>query len=96
MKTVEVTIVPVTVGRRRLKIHCEAWTFHQEFDFGTASIPVILVTDVNNDGLGQGRAVYCRQRLAYGPSHGTLCHGPSSTKESKLHCSKSKFLMKVQ
>lgn len=36
----------------------EAWTFHQEFDFGTASIP-ILVTDVDNDGLndaivGQG------------------------------------------
>lgn len=36
----------------------EDWTFHQEFDFGTASIP-ILVTDVDNDGLndaivGQG------------------------------------------
>lgn len=34
------------------------WTFHQEFDFGTASIPV-LITDVDNDGLndlivGQG------------------------------------------
>lgn len=36
----------------------EAWTFHQEFDFGTASIP-ILIMDVDNDGLndaivGQG------------------------------------------
>ena len=34
------------------------WTFHQEFDFGTASVP-ILVVDVNGDGLndlivGQG------------------------------------------
>jgi hypothetical protein len=36
----------------------EAWTFHQEFNFGTASIP-ILIADVDNDGLndaivGQG------------------------------------------
>lgn len=36
----------------------EAWIFHQEFDFGTASIP-ILIADVDNDGLndaivGQG------------------------------------------
>lgn len=36
----------------------EEWTFHQEFEFGTASVPMI-VTDINQDGLadiivGQG------------------------------------------
>ena len=36
------------------------WTFHQEFDFGTASIPII-VADVNADGL---------QDLIVGQAHG--------------------------
>lgn len=56
----------------------EEWIFHQEFDLGTASVPLI-VTDVNHDG---------RSDLIVGQGHGYGLHWYEQTNNKKKGKSK--------
>ena len=69
----------------------ERWTFHEEFDFGMASIP-ILVVDVNGDGVndlivGQAHGYgldWCEQKLEKGGKRKWIKH-PIDPFNSQYH-----------